>query len=718
MQLKSIAVSLLLLASCEALRILVVFPMASKSHSILGHGVNIVGKPNVDSTFFFDLAFDFHKLFLEDKNVVEFLGNPKEKFDAVIIEWFFSDVVAGLISYPKEKELYKNYFPRIADKRGVTMPSYETAVYNGSLLLLNSHPTIRTPHSLPQSAKYGVIYFSMGSNLKSSDMSEEMKRRILYIFSTFKQRIFWKFEAHPTLRLFITHGGQLSTTEAIHYGVPVIGVPVLADQHLNMDTVIQKGLGLKRARELSEIYHHRPISPRKEIVHWVEHVVKTQGAPHLRSPSLMMPWYQKMYIDLITIVCSLLILSLNLINRIRYYYSIRHKVTFITAFPLKENLPKNYREIDVSSNAQAFMENPQLVNDIRYLQDSAYKVAKYTFDNIDVQTLLNDPKEHFDVVIVDLYETELYAAAETMPKEKAVYKRIFEPLFESRGQSLPNYDDILYNASLVLANDFRGNGLMPSTPQNFHFIGGFHIELPLKKISNDIQTILDNAQHGFIYFSMGSLWQSKDLPKSIINGLLKVFGELKQTVIWKFEEVLPNLPKNVHILKWAPQTSILAHPKCLFFITHGGHLSSIESVHFGVPTIGVPIFFDQFININKAVNNGYAIKVDLNLDLPTNLKTAINKMLTSTTYKEKAKELSFIYHNRPLPPGKELVHWVEHVVRTGGAPHLRSPALMLPWYQKMYLDLCAIILCISAIVLVTLIRLCTSKKVKLDKKQN
>ncbi|XP_073959675.1 UDP-glucosyltransferase 2-like [Choristoneura fumiferana] len=518
MQLKSIAVSLLLLASCEALRILVVFPMASKSHSILGHGVvnrlleaghevvhltaipreepeknlkeivvpdgveslsksypenfnsltlkNIVGKPNVDSTFFFDLAFDFHKLFLEDKNVVEFLGNPKEKFDAVIIEWFFSDVVAGiaplfqcpliwlgsteahweviklvdnipgpadnvdlfsthtpplhfwdrlselwkmfkkiikmnLISYPKEKELYKNYFPRIADKRGVTMPSYETAVYNGSLLLLNSHPTIRTPHSLPQSAKYvggyhidfkpkplpediqylmdtaryGVIYFSMGSNLKSSDMSEEMKRRILYIFSTFKQRIFWKFEgelnnippnvflmkwapqqsilAHPTLRLFITHGGQLSTTEAIHYGVPVIGVPVLADQHLNMDTVIQKGLGLKvnlnvdnfayelglamtemlitqkykqRARELSEIYHHRPISPRKEIVHWVEHVVKTQGAPHLRSPSLMMPWYQKMYIDLITIVCSLLILSLNLINRIRYYYSIRHKV--------------------------------------------------------------------------------------------------------------------------------------------------------------------------------------------------------------------------------------------------------------------------------------------------------------------------------------------------------------------------------------------------------
>lgn len=51
-----------------------------------------------------------------------------------------------------------------------------------------------------------------------------------------------------------------------------------------------------------------------------------------------------------------------------------------------------------------------MTNDIRYLQDSAYKVAKYTFDNSEVQKLLNDPKEHFDVVIVDLYETELYAA--------------------------------------------------------------------------------------------------------------------------------------------------------------------------------------------------------------------------------------------------------------------------------------------------------------------
>lgn len=83
--------------------------------------------------------------------------------------------------------------------------------------------------------------------------------------------------------------------------------------------------------------------------------------------------------------------------------------------------------------------------------------------------------------------------------------------------------------------------------------------LTLKKICfQDLQKIMDSAKHGVIYFSMGSNLKSKDIPKVIKDGLLKMFGELKQIVLWKFEEDLPNVPQNVHILKWAPQPSILS----------------------------------------------------------------------------------------------------------------------------------------------------------------
>lgn len=77
---------------------------------------------------------------------------------------------------------------------------------------------------------------------------------------------------------------------------------------------------------------------------------------------------------------------------------------------------------------------------------------------------------------------------------------------------------------------------------------------------------MDNTKHGVIYFSMGSNWKSKDIPKVMVDNLLKMFGELKETVIWKFEEDLYNIPSNVHILKWAPQPNILGKSHYLYFV--------------------------------------------------------------------------------------------------------------------------------------------------------
>ncbi|XP_059051675.1 UDP-glucosyltransferase 2-like [Achroia grisella] len=492
----------------------------------------------------------------------------------------------------------------------------------------------------------------------------------------------------------------------------------------------------------------------------------------------------------VLIIYSLPIRSIALLGEghIRSLIAAGHEVTFITCYPLKDHGYGNkLRQIDVSNNMYslpddgimdigAIMTSGVPLNDVPSLQETSILNAISTFENEDVKKLLNDPNERFDVVISDLYETELFAAFAVVyncpmiwsysmgaqssvlrlideptnpaytvdylsfnmppltfsqriqelwlqlewtvlkrfslqPKEEAVYEKYFGPVLEKRGRKLPNYVEIMYNASLIFGNEHHAVGNLPRTPQNFKFIGGAHIDSTVKPLPTDLQKLMDNSKHGVIYFSMGSTWQSKDIPKHVTEGLLKVFGELKQTVIWKYEEDLPNLPKNVHTLKWAPQHSILAHPNCLFFISHGGLLSSTEAIHFGVPTIGIPIYFDQFLNVNRAVSKGYAIHVPLTTNLPNDLKPAIQTMLTDSKYRKKIWDLSQIYHDRPVSPSAEVVHWVEHVIRTGGAPHLRSPALHVPFYQKYFLDLVAVLtVSISLVILLVKTICCKSSK--------
>lgn len=96
---------------------------------------------------------------------------------------------------------------------------------------------IKPPKALPaalqefiDSSEHGVILFSLGSFLQSSDLPKEKVDIFLKAFSKLKQRVIWKYEdeslvappnvlikkwlpqsdilAHPNVVLFITHGGN------------------------------------------------------------------------------------------------------------------------------------------------------------------------------------------------------------------------------------------------------------------------------------------------------------------------------------------------------------------------------------------------------------------------------------------------------------------------------------------------------------------------------
>lgn len=69
---------------------------------------------------------------------------------------------------------------------------------------------------------------------------------------------------------------------------------------------------------------------------------------------------------------------------------------------------------------------------------------------------------------------------------------------------------------------------------------------------------MDEAEHGVVFFSLGSNLKSKDMPKAKIDMFLNVFSKLKQRVLWKWEdENMPRKPTNVFTGPWLPQTDIL-----------------------------------------------------------------------------------------------------------------------------------------------------------------
>lgn len=52
------------------------------------------------------------------------------------------------------------------------------------------------------------------------------------------------FTEHKNIRAFITHGGVFSTQEAIYCAVPMIGIPLFGDQHVNIKNYVKKNVAI------------------------------------------------------------------------------------------------------------------------------------------------------------------------------------------------------------------------------------------------------------------------------------------------------------------------------------------------------------------------------------------------------------------------------------------------------------------------------------------
>ncbi|XP_013005583.1 UDP-glucuronosyltransferase 2A1 isoform X5 [Cavia porcellus] len=130
---------------------------------------------------------------------------------------------------------------------------------------------------------------------------------------------------HPKTKAFITHGGTNGIYEAIYHGVPMVGVPMFADQpdniahmkakgaavEVNMNTMTSADLlGALRtvindpsykenAMRLSRIHHDQPVKPLDRAVFWIEFVMRHKGAKHLRVAAHDLSWFQYHSLDVI-----------------------------------------------------------------------------------------------------------------------------------------------------------------------------------------------------------------------------------------------------------------------------------------------------------------------------------------------------------------------------------------------------------------------------------
>uniref|UniRef100_A0A8D1T2V4 UDP-glucuronosyltransferase n=1 Tax=Sus scrofa TaxID=9823 RepID=A0A8D1T2V4_PIG len=130
---------------------------------------------------------------------------------------------------------------------------------------------------------------------------------------------------HPQTKAFITHGGANGIFEAIYHGVPMVGIPLFADQpdniahmtvkgaavRLDLDTVSRTDLvnALKQVinnpfykenvMRLSTIQHDQPVKPLDRAVFWIEFVMRHKGAKHLRPAAHDLTWYQYHSLDVI-----------------------------------------------------------------------------------------------------------------------------------------------------------------------------------------------------------------------------------------------------------------------------------------------------------------------------------------------------------------------------------------------------------------------------------
>ncbi|KAB0369718.1 hypothetical protein FD755_018711 [Muntiacus reevesi] len=264
--------------------------------------------------------------------------------------------------------------------------------------------------------------------------------------------------------------------------------------------------------------------------------------------------------------------------------------------------------------------------------------------------------------------------------------------------SRPVLSHLLKKAELWFVNsEFAFEFARPLLPNTVN-VGGLMVK-PIKPVPQELENFIAKfGDSGFVLVALGSIVSRYQSPE-IIKEMNAAFARLPQGVIWKCKP--SHWPKdvklaaNVKIMDWLPQNDLLAHPRIRLFVTQGGMNSVMEAIHHGVPMVGIPVFADQHENVLRVETKKFGVSIQLEQMKAETLALKMKQVMEDKRYKSAAEAASIIRRSQPLTPAQRLVGWIDHILQTGGAAHLKPHAFQQPWYEQYLLDVLLFLLVVT-----------------------
>lgn len=202
-----------------------------------------------------------------------------------------------------------------------------------------------------------------------------------------------------------------------------------------------------------------------------------------------------------------------------------------------------------------------------------------------------------------------------------------------RNESMPSLQELMRNVSLVLLNTHNIFGFPRPYPPNMIEIGGIHINKSVDNLSINQKEFLDNAINGTIFFCLGTMNKFSDMGHHQLNAILNAFESYPMMRLMINSNINITIPSHntekVFVGNWFPQEAVLAHPNVKLFVTHGGLLSTMESIYYGKPMVGIPVASDQHINMNVAEIRGFGKSVPYSKLNNFTIRDAIERVLSN-----------------------------------------------------------------------------------------